>query len=344
MQTATLSEGDLCLIHALQIAPRMSWAEGARILGTTAATLNARWERLRSEGLAWVTAHPGTHALSQVIAFVEVDCVPGAQAEVARLICQDPRAASVDWSARGRDLMLTVMTEDLQSLTRFVLDELTILPGVQRQRTHLATNIYRQGMDWRLDALEPAQQQALEVVGRQVRVSSGQRPPANAWPLIQELGRDGRATAADLARATGRNPASVRRQLSRLLGSGILAFRCEVAQEASRWPLHCTWLARVPAAEQDRTAEAIATLPELRLCVTTTGNTNMMVSVWTRSQTDLMRVERLLNEKLPWFAIEESVINLRTLKRMGWMLDEAGRATGEVIVPTAHMHVAATRP
>ncbi len=52
-----LSEEDLALIHALQIAPRLSWADAAEILGVHATTLAARWERLRSGGAAWITAH-----------------------------------------------------------------------------------------------------------------------------------------------------------------------------------------------------------------------------------------------------------------------------------------------
>jgi Lrp/AsnC ligand binding domain len=101
------------------------------------------------------------------------------------------------------------------------------------------------------------------------------------------------------------------------------------------WPLHCTWLARVPEPEKDRTLAALATLPEMRLCVSTTGETNLQIVVWAKSQSDLLRLERLLGERLPWLTIVESVINLRTAKRMGWFIDDEGRATGTVVVPTA---------
>src|SRR4029453_7020247 len=52
---------------------------------------------------------------------------------------------------------------------------------------------------------------------------------------------------------------------------GLLAFRCEVAQVPSQWPISCTFVGRVPAPEHARTAAALATLAELRLCVSTTG-------------------------------------------------------------------------
>ena len=53
----TLDDGDLALIHALQVAPRVSWAQAGQVLGTSPAALAERWARLRSSGLAWVTAH-----------------------------------------------------------------------------------------------------------------------------------------------------------------------------------------------------------------------------------------------------------------------------------------------
>ncbi|KQY64010.1 MULTISPECIES: Lrp/AsnC family transcriptional regulator [unclassified Nocardioides] len=335
MQEPVLEESDLVLIHALQIAPRATWTEVAGVLGTTATTLAQRWDRLRSRGLAWVTAHPSARGETVGLGFVEVDCEPGATDEVLAWLCRDPRAVTIDQSARGRDFVVTVMTPDLPSLTHFLLDELAHRPGVQRQRTRLATGVHRQGNDWRLDALAPGQRTALEKIGRATRPTTVTPLPAGSGPLVEELAKDGRATAAELARVTGRNPATVRRQLAKVIASGALSFRCEVARETSYWPIHCDWLARVPTTEWDRTLAALATLPELRLCVTTTGETNMLITVWTRSLTDLLRVERLVSEKLPWLNVVESVVNLRTLKRMGWLVGENGRATGEVVVPSA---------
>ena len=55
--TDQLSEADLELINALQIAPRVTWQDAGRILGVRPATLAARWERIESEGLAWITCY-----------------------------------------------------------------------------------------------------------------------------------------------------------------------------------------------------------------------------------------------------------------------------------------------
>ena len=335
MQTPRFQEEDLALLHCLQIAPRVTWTDLAPVLGSTPTALAARWQRLRAGGLAWVASYPDARGDTLVTSLVEIDVAPGHRAEVVRLLCRDPRAISVEESARGRDLLLTVLTQDLASLTRFVLDDMAGIPGIERQRTHLATAVHTDGTSWRLDALDKEQKAACEAIAATIGPQSGVTPPKDVQDLIDILARDGRASAAELARQTGRSPATVRRQLTRIVGSGMLRFRCEVAQLASQWPISCTWVARVPPAEQERTVAALRTLPELRLCISTTGDTNLMFTVWVRSLQHLMRLEQLLGERLPWLGIVDNAVTLRTPKRVGWLLDEQGLATGEVIPSTA---------
>jgi DNA-binding Lrp family transcriptional regulator len=337
VQADDLDERDLQLLHGLQIAPRASWTDVAAILGTTRATPVGRWERMRSAGLAWVSAQPGNAYRDVTLALVEVDCLPGMRPSVVRALCEDARVVTVEESTRGRDLLLTVITHGLPALTAFLLDGLECLPGVARQRSYVATAVHRHGSHWRLDALSPAQEAAFEKLasgtpGATPGAAPG-TPPADAWPLIEALAHDGRATAADLARATGRNPATVRRQLSRLLGSGLVSFRCELAAEVSGWSVSSTWTARVEPAGHNRAVAALATLPELRMCISTTGETNLAMTVWTRSVAEILRIERLFGARLPGLQVRENAINLRTPKRMGWMLDSTGRAIGTLIVP-----------
>lgn len=331
MQTTAFDELDLQLLHGLQIAPRVPWSRAARILGTTPVTLMGRWDRLRSQGLAWIVAHPSGEG-DLLTAFVEIDLEPGQHREAIASLVRDPRALSIEQSARGRDLMVTVMARDLTSLSRYLLDDLPAMTGVQRQRASLALQIHRQGRDWRLQSLDQRQREGFEAARRESTAPAGPLP-RDPSPIVDLLSRDGRAGAADIARAAGRNPATVRRHLARVVGSGLLSFRCEIAQDPTLWGLHCTWLARVPEDEKERTVAALATLPELRLCVSTSGETNLFVSVWARSPSDLMRLERLVGERMPWFRLVESVVMLRTLKRFGWVVDDRGRATGEVIPP-----------
>ncbi|MET9761972.1 winged helix-turn-helix transcriptional regulator [Streptomyces sp. NPDC006372] len=329
MTDPVVSERDLELLHGLQIAPRVSWAEAGRILGSAPAALAERWERLHSAGLVWITAHRSGSHRGMVFALVEVDCVPRRRADVVRALCADRRVATVEESTRGRDLLLTVLTRDLADLTRLVLDDMPAIPGLERQRTAVCTAVHRDGSNWRLDALNRYQAQAFAAAA--IRPVPGVTPPPNAGPLIDALAQDGRRTAADLARVTGRNPATVRRQLPRLLSSGLIQFRCEVAQSVTTWPISSTWLARVAPADQKRTVDALATLPELRMCASTTGDANIAFTVWTHTTTDLIHLEHRLGTTLPWLTIRDIGINLRTPKRMGRLLTPDGRATGELV-------------
>lgn len=329
--TPLLDELDLALIHALQVAPRVSWVQAGAVLGASPAVLAERWARMRAGGLAWVTAHVTASTPDLIVGFVDVDCLPEARPDVVRHLCRDPRAVTVEEAVRGRDLQLTVMVRDLAALTRFVLDDLPHVPGVRQTRWRLTTGIHAEASRWRLKVLGPEQVRTLTAIAGRHR-GPATTPPRHPGDLIEALARDGRLTAADLARVTGRNPATVRRQLPRLLGSGLLTLRCEVAQAHSGSPVCCHWLGRIPVGEHARTVQALATMPELRLCVSTTGETNLMLTAWTRSLTDLLALERLMAEKLPWLSIVDSSVTLRAAKRMGWLLDDEGRCTGDVVV------------
>lgn len=340
---SSFDEQDLALLHVLQISPRISWAAAARVLGSTPATLTARWRRLLSEGMAWVTVHPGRHLTGVTVAFVDVDVAPGERADVIRALCEDSRAATVEETASGRDLLVTAIVPDKDSLTRFTLDELPDLRGVRRVNARVATQIHWEGSRWRLDALDRNQRSMLQRDGDRQRADRQDvhrrdradvaLPPKDYGPLVQALTRDGRRSAADLARITGRKPATVRRQVARLVASGEVSFRCEIAQLRSRWPYLCTWFARVPMRELHRTVRSLTTLPGLRLCASVTGDADLVFALWAGSPGELVELERRMSEKLPWMTLEESVLQLRVPKRMGWILDSAGRSTGRVVVP-----------
>jgi DNA-binding Lrp family transcriptional regulator len=195
-------------------------------------------------------------------------------------LCADPRVVTVEESTQGYDLILTVMTSDMVQMSTFVLDALGTLPAVAGRRTYLATPVHRDGSSWCLDALDKYQVRSFETAARSPRASTGMRPLANAWPLIQALAADGRRTAAEVAEITGRNPATVRRQLPQLLASDLVSIRCEIAQSASRHPISCTWRGRIAAADEPRTVTALGTLPNLRPCMSTIGDTNLLITVW----------------------------------------------------------------
>lgn len=329
-ESLIVDEVDLALMHALQIAPRAPWTLVGQVLGINPVTAARGWQRLTDQQLAWVTCYPGQGlATRHVVAFVEADCEPAARHRLVETLVRDPRVATVEVIASGRDLFLTMFIADLRALSRFLLDELSVLPGVRGTRTQLGTGIYAHGAGWRLDALNADQ---TERISRAAPPQpAGHDVPAPAVrELLLALGQDGRRSATQLAESAGASPSTIRRRLSRIEREQLLSFRCEVANVVSGWPVIATFWASVPPNDLGKTAQAVAGLPGVRLCTAVTGASNLIITMWLRSLADSQRIEQLLSQHFPDLVLNDRAVALRVAKRMGRLLDDVGRSTGVV--------------
>jgi DNA-binding Lrp family transcriptional regulator len=341
-----LSEDDLALLNALQIAPRVTWADASEILGVHATTLAARWERLRSDGASWVTAHLVGDPKQMCLAFVAVDCEMSRRDSVTASLVAVPEILTVEEAASSRDLMLTVITGSLEEFSTRVVSRLKDIEGLVKYQAALCTRLHSGGAAWRLNVLSRAQVASLRALAgpasmdAEGRAAARERLPASHLDLLPHLARDGRATAADIARALGRNPATVQRQLNRVLASGILTLRCEMAQRHSALPVTCQWFANVPAGQHDAAAAEIRTIRNVRLSASTTGPTNFVIIMWLQSLADVMTAELALQQKVPGIELVESVVMLSTVKRVGWMLNEDSTASGAVVVDAHGLELA----
>lgn len=321
---------DLELVHALQIAPRATWSQLGAALGRHPTTLAARWERLRADGRVWVTGHIGSTGVQGCATFISLECRPGRRPEVLERLCAVPDIATVEESARAWDVRLTVLTNSWQQMTREVLPPVRADPAILRTQVTVATRLYAIGNNWRLDVLTPEQQRRMAALRPE-----SLRPPGAVPPRLTEmmavLQRDGRATAAEIAAATGTHPTTAARRLRQALGTGLLALRCELAQEHSGYPVSCQWYLRVPPAQLEAAVRYLRTYRTLRLCASTTGDTNLTCLLWLRTPEDILDVEAGLQAAAPGVQVVESDVGVRTHKRMAWMLREDSTATGEVV-------------
>lgn len=332
-----LSEEDLALINVLQVIPRISWLDAADVLGVHATTLASRWERLRSMGAAWTTAHLMGDPKQMCLALVDVDCEMRLRAEVTAELAAIPEVLTVEEAASNRDLMLTVISPTLDRFTNHVLPRFKEIRGILKYRTSLGTRLHSAGHVWRLNALDNAQQSALQALaGLDAAGTAGPGRGASLPPshldLLPFLARDGRAGAADIARGLGRSPATVQRQLNRLVSSGLLTFRCDIAQDLSGYPVSCQWFANVPPGQHEAAAAELRGLRTVRLSASTSGRTNFVILMWLKSLADVMNAELALQQRIPDIELVESAVILSRAKRMGWMLNPDSTASGTVVV------------
>lgn len=316
---APLTEEDLALIHALQIAPRAGWTGVGEVLGVHPTSAAARWDHLATSGAAWVTAHAKGDPQQVSLSFIGVDAVMEGQGRVVEELCALDEVITVEQTASSRALMLTVITESMAQLSGQVIAQIRAIDGVLGYQTSLCTRQHQNGSSWRLNVLSRAQQQQMQALAR---VDQAPGPlPASHLDLLPFLAADGRATAARMARALGRTPATVQRQLNRVLASNVLSFRCEIAQELSGYPVTCQWFVKVPPGQHEAAAATLRRLRNVRFSASTTGQSNFTVIMWLHSVADVMDVELTLQQNIPGIELMESVVMLACAKRVGRMLN-----------------------
>ncbi|MEV0171996.1 Lrp/AsnC family transcriptional regulator [Streptomyces sp. NPDC050803] len=324
------TEQDFVLLDALQAAPRAPWSRIGRALGVDATTAARRWERLRAGGLAWVTAYDA--AKGSVVAFVEVSCRPNALEAVSAAACALPWVFSVDETAGNHDLLLSVAAADAYSLGRAVRRSIGGIKGVRRARIRFGIRLYSEGGDWRIRALDAAGRDELgaPLPPRPTSYATRGRPGMSAEDelLITALGEDGRLGWASLGARTGLGEYTARRRVQRMLREGAVTLRCDFAQPLAGLPTGVFYRMTVPHAQQDETACALARLPQVRLCAAVSGPYDLLVQVLLPGMEGIHAFETLLGERFPALETRDRTVLLHTPKRMGWLLDERGRAVG----------------
>ncbi|MCW2636474.1 MAG: DNA-binding transcriptional regulator, Lrp family [Blastococcus sp.] len=329
-----LTEDDQRLISALQISPRASWADVSEALGMSGVTAARRWRRITEDGTAWVTAAPGmAHRAEQCLAYVEIDCTPAKRTAVAAELARHELVLTVEITTGSADILLTVAAVDLATLSHYLLDHLGSMDNVLRTRARISTKLYTEGSNWRLSTLDDRARRILErpepaaparELTRSVEMTSDLREIARLLTI------DGRASYADLADATGSSPTTVRRQVSRLFESGILRPRTDMAAELSGYPVQVYLWADAPVDGLPETARQLTRLRQVRLCATVSSAPSMVVCAWLRTVEEVHRFELTIARQLPQVHIVDRLIVLRTVKRIGRLVGQEGRAIGVV--------------
>lgn len=337
---AELSDQDLGLISLLQWAPRITWGEAAEILDAHPTTLAGRWEKLRSSGAAWITAQVNLNDSKNLLSFQEVSCGAQQWERVVKELVAMPEVLSVDAFGREPDLGLTVVSRDLQSLSRIIEEKISRARGVVKIHNMISTKLHRAGDEWRLNRLSDEQRRAAQawVAAERESLPVSSTPLSEDHrPVIEALMLDGRASAAEIARTTGLHPATARRYLHKVLASQLLSIRCDLIQRFSGMPITAQWFARLNANQHEAAAEALARDPRTRVVTSITGRANLMVIMWLRSVGEILEAERAIQSMVPGMEIQETVVSLRPIKRMGWVLSTEDHAGKRFISPRLHL-------
>ncbi|MFT4307486.1 MAG: Lrp/AsnC family transcriptional regulator [Microbacterium sp.] len=324
MTGITLDAVDRRLLHALQIEPRAGWSELAPVVGASAATLARRWERLRSEGLAWVTGHTARG----LIALVEIECLPNLLDAVASELVLDPYIGVLDDTSGGRDLLATIFAPDLGTLAEHIARTTARIAGIRAARTHILSDVLIDGGSWRLRALsDEAAERLPRARPPRPRAARSVSPELRA-AIEQELWLDGRASIASIAERHGFTPQRVSDGIAILRQSGELTLRTDIAREASGWPVYAWYFVEAPARTIEAARQTITAVPEVRLAATAPSRYNLILAVWLRRLTDINRFEIALEGALPGARIADRSVIPRIRKHMNQLIGIDTRSLG----------------
>lgn len=327
-----ISEQDLAVIDALQVAPRAPWSRIGQALDIDATTAARRWERLRADGSAWLTAYVSARVAT--VGFVEVRCRPKFIDQVSAAAAALPWVFSVDETAGDFDLMLSVGAADLSTLGRWVRDGIGGLRGIRSTRMRLGITLYGEGSDWRVRAIEPAQRAELSEPRVSSRTAYGthglNQLSLEDQALVTALHGDARMGYTALGAAAGISEHTARRRLHRMLRDGDVLLRCDFAYPQAGLPTMVIYRVSVPQAQLVTTATELARMEQVRMCASVSGQHNLQVQVLLHGLGGVDPFEAVLAERFPDLAVKDRAVVLHTPKRMGWLLDQQGRAVGRV--------------
>ncbi|MEO5314695.1 Lrp/AsnC family transcriptional regulator [Pseudarthrobacter sp. CC12] len=232
---------DQDIIAALQIAPRVPANALGEILGVPTSTITRRLNRLQDERLMKVV---GRFAWPLILSGnprqLWIRCLPGQALLVAERLKAFREIQVLMVTSGSSDIyadFFPLLNTDVNDL---ISCKIPSISGITSVETHLVLDSRRVGVAWRLQRLDPGQSEALEahvVPANQPLFASIDDMSDLEFRTMGELGRNARASAAEIARTLSIGNSTAYRTIQTLLATGAVVPRVEVEPGAVGYPL-----------------------------------------------------------------------------------------------------------
>ncbi|MGY0056647.1 Lrp/AsnC family transcriptional regulator [Streptomyces sp. LZ34] len=320
--TVTLDDIDRGLVHALQIDGRASLRTLGEALGVSENTVARRYRRLRSAGVLRVVGVLNGGRLGYNAWTIRLQCTPDAAGAIARALAARPDTSYVHLLSGGTEISCSAQTRSSDESDALLLHRLPRTGRITSISAHLLLGHSALPHNWAGPArLTPGQTALLSPppvanadADAEVALDAGDQP------LFDVLSRDGRASYAELASATGWSDSTVRRRLTALRRAGVLTFLVDIPPAALGFRAEARLWMSVRPSRLAAVAAAMAEHPEVSLVAMTTGPTNLLGAVNCR---DAQHLARYLTERIASLEAIRSLETapvIRTVKRAGALL------------------------
>ncbi|GGZ88374.1 Lrp/AsnC family transcriptional regulator [Streptomyces echinoruber] len=288
-----LDDLDRALIHALHIDGRAPFSRIATALDVSPQTVARRYRRLRAEASLRVVGLPDPRQAGRTQWLVRLTAAAGSAQDLAYALVRRQDTSWVKLTSGGTEIVAIIHTPtDAGAGNSLLLRDIPRTSNITAVSAHCILHTYLGGpTNWRrsADTLDEEQQRILrehEAAGTSYVPVPRHLTDADA-DLLLALQKDGRATHAELARATGWSPVTVARRLADLQASGAIFFDVEV--DAGHFGVNTRallWMSVSPA-HLENVATTLAGHDELAYVAATTGRTNLVAQALCRDPADL---------------------------------------------------------
>lgn len=281
---------DRRLVAALQVSPRASWGEIARVVGENERTVARRLQKLIAEGELRVTAiYDDLRSGHGRPVHLHVQVRPGTSAKVAEALAARPDTRSVYAVTGAADVGCELVSPTRDALHDIVSSQLAEIDGVLKTQTHVVLHTFTTVAEWHAPYLTDAETKELQ-----------SPPPLEPLPdqdalspLDQEiaglLAEDGRIAFTAIAERLDISVPTARRRVASLLERRVLLLRAEVEPALLGLEVEAKlWLSVRPHG-LDLVGQTLAAHPNVRYCAATSGTHTVIVQVAVAHEADLYR-------------------------------------------------------
>lgn len=324
-ESITLDRTDRQVIHALQLDPRAAFSRIAEALDVSEQTVARRYRRLWSGGVLRVIGIVDPRALGESDWLVRVRCRPDGTLRLAEALARRDDVAWVSLNAGGSEIACAVRSRSEQQRVELLLQRLPNAAQVLDISALVVLKHFLGGAatDWlRLgDLLTKAQIRQLSPAHPPTPPTDPVRLTAEDEPLLNLLRRDGRASYAALAKASGLTEGRVVRRLEAMRASGVVYFDLDLATGLLGFATTAyLWLTVAPA-RLHAVGEELATHAEVAFAAAMSGPSNLVLSVICRDLDELYEyVTTRIGTTDGVQAVEVSPM-LRRIKQAGSLMD-----------------------
>lgn len=317
MESPALDPLDLKVLHALQLDGRAPFSRIATVLGVSDQTVARRYRRLYNTVNVRVLGLTDEKRLGRQSWIVRLQCVPDVAEQLADILAKRPDTLYVALVSGGTEIVCGMYPRSRKERDALLLDRLRRTREITVTAQCLLHPFYGGSLGWlnKSNALTPDQQAVLRLP-EPVPLVAPVVLDAVDEAMLTVLRRDGRATLAEVQKATGQSEAVVKRRLEALRSTGVLYFGVQYDREpVGQGAGAMLWLTVAPRALAE-VGRSLAAHPEVQFASATTGQANIVVSALFRSPDELYSY---LSEKigaLDGIQEVESSLVLRQVKQL----------------------------